>query len=59
MQRHINKTSTIQKYFNAIKKTQKQTYNSDVSGGMPLGISFSFALEHLTTVPVQEHFGGQ
>lgn len=44
---------------NKIWKKLKCTYNSEVSAGIPLGISFNFEREHLTTVPVQEHIGGQ
>lgn len=34
-------------------------YSSDVSGGIPRGISFNLFRLHLTTVPVHEHDGGQ
>jgi hypothetical protein len=34
-------------------------YSSVVSFGMPFGISLSEFLEHLTTVPVHVHDGGQ
>lgn len=39
--------------------TTQATYSSDVSAGMPRGISVSLALLHLTMVPVHEHLGGQ
>lgn len=34
-------------------------YNSDVSAGIPLGISVNLFREHRTTVPVHVHDGGQ
>lgn len=34
-------------------------YNSDVSCGIPFGISFNLLPEHRTTVPVHVHDGGQ
>ena len=34
-------------------------YSSDVSAGIPLGISVSLAWEQRTMVPVQVHSGGQ